>query len=128
MNYEIILEDVFNIANRLKSIHPNYRLKWNKIKKRYELFFKNGMHEVRELIVPFQTLDSRTIDFVNKTRIENSKMLLMELEKNNERITLQQEKQIKDQTSDEIKNMANYIFKKGNFDNLKFDYQRTKWV
>lgn len=75
-----IENDLFDVAKRLKEIDSNYRLYFNCEKKRFEIFGKNGL----EVVVPFSKLDNRTIVHTRKTRLENKKRLIAEIEKANE--------------------------------------------
>lgn len=88
----LIKNDMFNIVNRLKSIDKNYYVLYNKITKKYELHCKNFKSSL-QLVLPFDFLDKRTIDFVLKTKVENKQKLIQEMEENNQK--LEQEKQKK---------------------------------
>ena len=66
-----ITNDVFDIADELKKIDSDYRVYYNKIKHRFEI------HHLRykptlQLVVPYDTLDYRTVDFVQMTRVDRT--------------------------------------------------------
>lgn len=56
---ELIKNDFFNIAERLKEINPQYALFFNHIADRYEVY----VGEMLVFIVPYDELDERTLKF-----------------------------------------------------------------
>ena len=78
--------DVYFIANRLKEIDPNYQIFFNTKRKMFEVHSKGQIGGSYCLTIPYLTLDKRTLDLVNKTKIENSEKLFEEMERNNKAI------------------------------------------
>ena len=78
--------DVYFIANRLKEIDPNYQIFFNTKRKMFEIHSKGQIGGSYCLTIPYLTLDKRTLDLVNKTKIENSEKLFEEMERNNKAI------------------------------------------
>lgn len=93
MIYQVIKSDVFNISNRLKSIDKNYFIVYNPKRKKFEIHYKRPK-STYELTIPFTELDARTIDFVNKTRIENQQKIYDEIEKDNQKLENENTKRI----------------------------------
>lgn len=85
MIYQEIKSDLFNIVKRIKSINPKYYVLYNHKKKKFEIHFKRSKNTY-ELTIPFDTLDARTVNFVMKTRMENQKKLLEEIEESNKKL------------------------------------------
>jgi len=85
MIYQEIKSDLFNIVKRIKGINPKYFVLYNHKKKKYEVHFKRSK-STYELTIPFDTLDSRAVNFVMKTRMENQKKLLKEIEESNKKL------------------------------------------
>ena len=77
-----IKNDVYYISQRLKEIDFKYFILYNTKKKKYEIHH-SGQSDTYCLTVPFDELDSRTIHFVNQTRVENRDRLLKELDEEN---------------------------------------------
>ncbi|MDD4211223.1 MAG: hypothetical protein PHC46_02370 [Clostridia bacterium] len=128
MKYKIITDDTFDIAKRLKAIDNNYIIKWNILKKRYEVFYDEGDKQVLQIVLPYSELDTRTLNIVNKTRVENYKALIAEIEQKNQKLTQEAEKQLKDNANYQMKEMTKYILKKGDNYNIDFsDSYKTKW-
>lgn len=81
-----IYGDLYAIDERLKEIENGYRIKYNTLKKTYEIHNKNQPFDSYCLTLPFKELDARTEDYVLKTRIQNKDKFLKEIEKHNEKI------------------------------------------
>lgn len=78
-----IKEDLFDVAKRLRQIDVNYRLYFNKLLGRFEVHNHAQRGNSLAVVVPYDKLDARTITLVRKTRVENAKRLLAEMEKAN---------------------------------------------
>ncbi len=74
-----IKDDLYDIANRIKEVDERYAVYYNKIKGRYEIYTGKAL----QIVVPFQCLDARTIFHARKTKIENRKKIIEEIERNN---------------------------------------------
>lgn len=79
-----IESDVFDVLKRLKQIDESYFVLFDTDKKVFELHSDNQPFTSFCLTLPFDCLDYRTIEKTLKTRIENRKKLIEELEKNNQ--------------------------------------------
>ncbi len=88
MNYQIIKNDIFNIAKRLKSIDKKYFIVFNSDRNKYEVHYSRAKNTY-ELTIPYDTLDARTIDFVLKTRIQNKQKIFEEIENSNKKLEQQ---------------------------------------
>lgn len=85
-NYLIaITEDLFDIADRLRSVNASYKVYYNSAKNRYEVHSdeKHGDKDTLAFVVPYDGLDARTIEYAQKTSVANIKMLLEEIEQSN---------------------------------------------
>lgn len=78
-----IKEDLFDVAKRLRQIDANYRLYFNQLLGRFEVHNHAQRGNSLAVVVPYDKLDARTITLVRKTRVENAKRLLAEMEKAN---------------------------------------------
>lgn len=88
MNYQIIKNDIFNIAKRLKSIDKKYFIVFNNDRNKYEVHYSRAKNTY-ELTIPYETLDARTINFVLKTRIQNKQKIFEEIENSNKKLEQQ---------------------------------------
>lgn len=80
---EEIFEDLFNIVRKIKEIDSNYRVFRNKTKHRFEVYYQKGLRRNLELVVPFDFLDYRLINLINKSKIENADLLFKEMDEQN---------------------------------------------
>jgi len=102
LKYIKINNDVFDIANRIKSIDSKYFVLFNLKNKKYEVHYQRAKNTY-ELTLPFDTLDARAICYVQKTRVENKEKLFAEIEKQNQK--LMEEKQ-----KEQIKNLQRSVY------------------
>lgn len=78
--------DNYFIAQRIKEIDYNYYIVFNTARKKFEIHNKSQGNNTYCLTVPYSTLDARTLDFVNETKIENIQKLMEKIEKNNKKL------------------------------------------
>lgn len=98
-----IKNDVYFVLERLKEIDKKYLIFYNAKRKVFEIHNKGQIGGSYCLTVPYKTLDSRTIDLVKKTRVENSKKIFAEIDAENERINLKNQKKIINQAEKILK-------------------------
>ena len=78
--------DLYSIADRLKEIDSGYFIYYSYKNKRYEVHNKSQRGQTLSLVLPYKTLDERTVRLVRKTRSERMKSLIEEMERENARI------------------------------------------
>ncbi len=105
-----INNDVCYICERLKEIDAGYKIFFNTKRKKFEVHNVNQIGNSFCLTIPFNIISGKILSLVKKTRIENVKNLLNEIETQN--ILL--ENRIRNENK--IKN--EYLIKK-NLTNLK---------
>ena len=88
MCLKLITDDLFDIANRLKSVNNSYVLYFNTQNNRFEVH--DGDKRRLEFIVPYDELDARTVDYARYTRVENAKRVFDEMEAHNQRLEKEQ--------------------------------------
>ena len=70
--HELIANDLHNIANRLRQINPRYAVFRNKAADRVEVHNSTLPCAMSlQFVVPFDYLDERTLEYAQRTRIEN---------------------------------------------------------
>ena len=67
-----ITEDVFDVCDRLKSVDERYKLFYNAKKRRYEVYVEDKL----AFVVPFDSLDARTVEYARMTRVERAAEIL----------------------------------------------------
>lgn len=80
--------DLFDIVKKIKTIDSNYRIFRNIKKHRFEIYYQKGLNLNLEIVVPYEKLDYRTINLLNKTKIENADAIFEEIEKHNSKASL----------------------------------------
>lgn len=82
----IIEHDLFGISDRLKGIDSNYFVCYNSSKHRFELHNSFQRGSTLSLVVPYESLDVRTVDYALRTRAERAEQLLAQMELENKRL------------------------------------------
>lgn len=75
--------DVFFITQRIKDIDENYFIRFNTKTKKFEVHHKEQPGNTFCLSVPYNALDGRTLELVQKTKIENFEKFIQQLDKEN---------------------------------------------
>lgn len=89
-----IEHDLFDIAKRLKEIDSGYFVLCDTESLRYELH-NNRCYPSLQLIFPYKNLDERAVNHTLFTRIERKEQLILEMDKNNERLERENVEKIK---------------------------------
>ena len=97
-----INNDIYFVKQRINEIDDGYKILYNTKRKKYDIHNVNQIGNSYSLTVPYSMLDSRTVDFVRKTRVENRKALFEEIEKNNNSLEQRAQKETKKIIENEI--------------------------
>lgn len=74
-------DDLFSVADRIKSIDDKYKIYYNGESRKFEV--RSAVDDSLQVILPFDRLDCRAVDYVRKTRIERINAILEEIERAN---------------------------------------------
>ena len=121
-----ILRDAFNIVERIKQIDNGYYICFNLRKNRYEVHNSKQVNTFC-LVVPYKNLDARTLTLVRKTRRENFKKLMAEIDENNKKIENEVLRTIKDKSEWKLKEMFSFANHREGDVNFN-DAYITKWA
>lgn len=102
-----IVNDLYDIAGRVKEIDRGYEIFYNRNKGRYEVF-KEG---VLQSVLPFGALDDRAVRYLRKTRVENIAKLLDEMDADNLKRTRAEEAKREDERRYKTASMVSYLEK-----------------
>ncbi|MCH5156338.1 MAG: hypothetical protein J1G02_00500 [Clostridiales bacterium] len=80
-----ITQDLYDIAQRLRSVNDGYRLYYNTNKCRYEV--RNAVTSALEFVVPYDELDVRTVEYARYTSVGNANQVFEDIEKNNAKLS-----------------------------------------
>ena len=121
-----ILRDAFDISKRLKQIDNGYFVCFNTVKQRFEVHNKK-QRQTFCLVVPFESLDSRLLTYVRKTRKQNFDAIIKEMETHNEKLEKENKRVVLDKSSFMLNEMFSYaLHHEGDINFL--DAYKTKWA
>lgn len=98
----VIENDLFGIAERLKSIDPTYFVAYSYKKCRYEVHSRSQRGGTLCVVVPYGELDERTVRLVLKTRSERKEKLLAETEAHNARLEKSEREKLRKNIEKEV--------------------------
>lgn len=81
----VVTGDLYGISERIKEIDENYFLYYSYRTHRYEVHNSNQRGHSLSLVLPYETLDERTLRHVRRTRSERAKELFEEMERENQK-------------------------------------------
>lgn len=113
-----IIDDLYDIAWRIKAINNAYEIYYDTVKHRFEITADGRL----QLVVPYLHLDGRTVDYVNRTRIENIDKILADTDRKNDALSAYKEKKVKETCAYKAKQLSDYLSRGGNdipsYDNI----------
>ncbi|MCL1945429.1 MAG: hypothetical protein FWF56_06480 [Firmicutes bacterium] len=97
-----ITGDLYDICNRIKQIDESYFLVRNHNLNRFELHSSNQKGNTLCLVIPYSKLDTRTLEFARKTRVERHEKLLKDMDLYNQRLLKQENDFLKAKANDRL--------------------------
>ncbi|MBQ9716071.1 MAG: hypothetical protein IJV77_06660 [Clostridia bacterium] len=97
----VIKNDVFDIAQRIKEIDNDYFVVYDKKLCRFEVHNKRQKPDTLCLVLPYDTLDCRAIEKVLSTRVQYIANKLDEIDKHNEKLQKDSQRQMVQQRLEE---------------------------
>ena len=92
----VINSDLFGIGERLREIDPDYFVAYNGGLCRFEVHHRRQRGNTLALVVPYLSLDARTVALARKTRRENIAKLIKEMDEANGRLENNADKKVLD--------------------------------
>lgn len=93
-----IERDLYDIADRLKELDPDYGVVYDDELHRFELT-KRGVFNA---VIPYKNLDERTIEFAFYTRFENAEQVIKDIDRHNEELEKNRLKAMQDKFEDDF--------------------------
>ena len=81
----VVEDDLFGIARRIRAFDPDYFVFYSYEKKRFEVHVGGQKGSTLAVVLPYPELDERSYIHVAKTRRENLKKLLEEIDEANDK-------------------------------------------
>lgn len=108
----LIAGNVFDIPQRLMEIDESYRLYYNAKRNVIELHNIN-YNPSFQLVLPFEQLDSRVVDYVRRTRVDKIIAELKGIDEYNQSLEQKLINQILDEFHTKTKSLINYMNRGG---------------
>lgn len=125
----LMKSNVFKIPERIKEIDKSYFVIYNTMIDKYEVHStENKDGDTYCLTLPYDELDSRSIDYVRKTRVENARIIWEEMKRNNEKLEIEKAKQFKDYIDVTAREIHKYVAPKGDIDTIPDDAYTTRFI
>ncbi|MBQ7884856.1 MAG: hypothetical protein IJ318_02020 [Clostridia bacterium] len=92
----IVKSDALGVIDRIKAWNKKYEVYFNFINKKFMLYlFENELKPCTYcLTFPYDQIDERMIEYVQKSEIQNRKALLAEIEESNALLLKQEQKKL----------------------------------
>lgn len=126
MKLKILKNDLFCIVKRLKKINKNYFICFNKLSKSFEVHFKNQKGGTFCLSVG-KKLNACAIKKTFLTQVKNAKKLFIEIENNNKKIELENQRKLSEKHMSEFSIMLDYASRRAGDVDFK-GFQNFKWI
>jgi hypothetical protein len=97
--------DMFNYYNLITKINAGYKLCFDKINK---CFVVINSAKNNQICLKFNTFSFNLIEKLQKSRVENSRKLFNEIDKNNEDLRLKKENFLKDELTQKTSDLINF--------------------
>ncbi len=109
---QIISEDTYGVAQRIREIDDGYFLVFNVRTKKYEVHNSKNVGNTLSLVCPFEALDVRLVNLVRRTRRERATELVKEVEQNNTKIEKHESEIVLDNAKERAKEIIAKHLKK----------------
>ena len=106
-----LYKDMYGIYRRLLEIDRGYVLVYNRKFKRFEVHNRNQKGNTLAVVCPYEKVDKRLLVHVRRTRAERISKLIEKIEKENREIELSNEKTVKENANDRIKELVKRLKK-----------------
>lgn len=104
-----VLSNVYDIPERLKEINPNFFVMFNSVTQKYEVHDAAQTMNTFACQLPFDELDARALEYVQKYSFVNLDKLAREVEEHNERLDEQRKNTILDKAGYKMKQALKYL-------------------
>lgn len=120
--------NVYDIPERLREIDKGYFVMFNPKSQQYEVHHREQITGTLCLNLPYSELDTRAIEFVQKTRIENIKKVIAEMERNNELLEIDATKRRHEYIEQSAKDLHTYCSRHEDKEKLDPGAYKTRFV
>lgn len=104
-----VLSNVYRIPERLKEINPNFFVMFNSATQKFEVHDAAQTMNTFACQLPFDELDARALEYVQKYSFVNLDKLAREVEEHNDRLDEQRKSAILDKAGYKTKQALKYL-------------------
>ena len=122
---EIVEHDLYGIAERITAIESGYFIVYDTRSGNYEVHSADNKGSTYCFTVPFDALDSRTLDYCERTLVAKTDKLLKDLEASNKKLEETKHHDFKNQIEAASYETAQEISLAQERDELNSSYRRT---
>lgn len=123
-----IESNVYDIPQRLREIDPNYYVVLNTDTQKYEVHHSKQIGGTLCLNLPFDELDSRTIDYVKSHDIKYAKQIFEEIDMHNAVIEREAKRKAFDEPNQKVKEIHRYVTKYESKETVPDDAYKTRFI
>ena len=106
--YRLVESNVYDIPQRLKAIDPGYFVLLNRYSGKFEIHNSNQESFTYCRTVPFDELDGRTIEMIEKVRRQDNDAMIREMDAHNEKLEKDRDAKFSDTIGEMTKDLYNY--------------------
>ena len=103
-----IKTNVYFIPERLRDIDSNYFVVFNTDRGKFEVHYKGQPGGTYCFTVPYEELDSRTIELLHQTRVEHSEKIISDMDRYNEQLEKRRYNRLMDEAAQRAKAIHQY--------------------
>lgn len=126
MKQKVLNRDLFFITDRIKKLHKNYYICYNKTTKDYEVHFRKQRGGTF-CFSAGKKLNFLAIKKAYVTQVKNAKKLFLELDKNNKKIDEERQRKITERNMSDFSLLINYASRKAGDVDFK-NFQNFLWI
>lgn len=124
--YELVENDLYRIADRIRRIDPDYFILFNKKNRCYEVHNTSNTGSTFCFVVPYEKLDTRTLVYCRETRVERD--VDKRIENYNKRAEKSAQRARESSVHDNAKELAEITSHAMNQSTLSYGYSKTHYV
>lgn len=123
-----INSNVYDIPQRVREIDPDYYIVLNTETQKYELHHRKQRDGSLCLILPFDELDARTIEYIKAHDIKYAKKIFAEIDAHNEKLYNENLKKLLEGPNEKAKEMHRYVTNHESKETIPDDAYSTRFI
>jgi len=104
-----VLTHTMDIPVRLKEVNRDFFIMLNTKSQKFEIHCKSQPYDTLACVLPFDTLDERTIEYARKYSSARTEIITREIDEFNERLNKKKQQETIDKANYKMKEAYNYL-------------------